>query len=102
MPRRPRLTMGGTPMHIIQRGNNRNPCFFSKYDYHFYLQTLYEQARRSECLIHAYVLMEDHIHLLITPRKENSAGMMMKFLGQNYTQYINRTYRRTGTLWEGR
>ena len=52
--------------------------------------------------MHAYVLMTNHAHLLVTPERSNSASLMMKHLGQRYVQYINRAYRRTGTLWEGR
>ena len=102
MPRRPRLAIGGIPWHIIQRGNNRSACFYSEQDYQYYLQTLGEQSKKYDCAIHAYVLMTNHVHLLITPSKKESASLMMKHLGQRYVQYINRSYRRSGTLWEGR
>jgi len=102
MPRRARLVVTGIPWHIIQRGNNRSACFFADDDYYFYLSTLDEQARKVGCLIHAYVLMTNHVHLLLTPSRENSAALLMKNLGQRYVQYINRRYRRSGTLWEGR
>ena len=102
MPRRARLAIAGVPWHIIQRGNNRSACFYSEQDYHYYLQTLQEQASRNDCAIHAYVLMTNHVHILLTPGKETSPSLMMKHLGQRYVQYINRTYRRSGTLWEGR
>lgn len=102
MPRRPRLSVPGIPWHIIQRGNNRSACFYAEEDYRRYLDILAEQSRRFGCAIHAYVLMTNHVHLLLTPEKTDSAGMMMKHLGQRYVQYVNRTYRRSGTLWEGR
>jgi len=102
MPRRARLSVAGVPWHIIQRGNNRSACFFSDEDYQYYLDTLNEQARKYGCSIHAYVLMTNHVHLLLTPEEKDSVALLMKNLGQRYVQYINRTYRRSGTLWEGR
>ena len=102
MPRRARLTVPGIPWHIIQRGNNRTPCFFTDADYRRYLHTLREMAKKFECAIHAYVLMTNHVHLLLTPSRKESAGLLMKHLGQRYVQYVNRSYDRTGTLWEGR
>ena len=102
MPRRPRIIIPGTPLHIIQRGNNRQACFFADEDYLFYLDWLKQYAKSSKCVVHAYVLMTNHVHLLITPKKATSAGNLMKRLGQRYVQYVNRTYNRSGTLWEGR
>ena len=102
MPRRARISMPGIPWHIIQRGNNRSACFYAEEDYRLYLDHLKEQADKYGCAVHAYVLMTNHVHLLLTPEKENSAALLMKNLGQRYVQYINRTYRRSGTLWEGR
>lgn len=102
MPRRARIAVPGIPWHIIQRGNNRSACFYADEDYRRYLDTLQEQAEKHGCAIHAYVLMTNHVHLLLTPARENSAGLLMKHLGQRYVQYINRAYRRSGTLWEGR
>lgn len=102
MPRRSRLALGGVAWHIIQRGNNRCACFYSDDDYHRYLDTLFEQSEIHECRIHAYVLMTNHVHLLLTPEHADGPGQLMKQLGQRNVQYINRTYRRSGTLWEGR
>lgn len=102
MPRRARLSLPGIPWHIIQRGNNRSACFYADDDYRLYLDTLKEQAEKYACRVHAYVLMTNHVHLLITPERKESAAMLMKHLGQRYVQYINRTYNRSGTLWEGR
>ena len=92
----------GTPLHLVQRGNNRQACFFATNDYLVYLQWLEEYAEKYECDIHAYVLMTNHVHLLVKPQNTASVGAMMKNLGQRYVQYINRTYQRSGTLWEGR
>ena len=102
MPRRARLSVPGIPWHIIQRGNNRSVCFLAEEDYQFYLHYLKEFADKFGCALHAYVLMTNHVHLLLTPAREDSAALMMKHLGQRYVQYVNRTYGRTGTLWEGR
>lgn len=102
MPRRARLSVAGVPWHIIQRGNNRAVCFHAEADYWRYLDDLTEQSRRFGCTVHAYVLMTNHVHLLLTPAKADGAGQMMKHLGQRYVQYVNRVYRRSGTLWEGR
>jgi len=102
MPRRARIAIAGIPWHIIQRGNNRSACFYADEDYRRYLETLHEQATLYGCAIHAYVLMTNHVHLLLTPKKPEGVALLMKHLGQRYVQYINRTYRRSGTLWEGR
>ena len=102
MPRRARIAVPGIRWHIIQRGNNRSACFYAQADYHVYLETPQIQARELGCTIHAYVLMTNHVHLLGTPEERQSVSLMMKHLGQRYVQYVNRTYRRTGTLWEGR
>ena len=88
MPRRARITLPNIPHHIIQRGNNRQACFFCEQDYQFYLTWLEEYAKEFHCLIHAYVLMTNHVHLLITPLKSKSLGQLMKCLGQRYVQYI--------------
>ena len=102
MPRRARLVVPCIPWHIIQRGNNRTACFYENSDYQYYLDTLAEQAIKYGCRIHAYCLMTNHVHLLLTPEQYDSAALLMKHLGQRYVQYINRGYRRSGTLWEGR
>ena len=102
MPRRARLVVPNIPLHIIQRGNNRQACFYNDDDYLFYLDSLLEYSQKTDCTIHGYVLMTNHVHLLLTPRDKESVGHLMKRLGQRYVQYINRTYQRSGTLWEGR
>ena len=102
MPRRARIAMAEVPIHIIQRGNNRGACFFADDDYTRYLAQLRELAGAFACTVHAYCLMTNHVHLLLTPQRADSAALLMKHLGQRYVQHVNRTYRRSGTLWEGR
>lgn len=102
MARLPRLYVPGCSHHIIQRGNNRDACFFDERDYAFYLQQLQISAEQFSVAIHAFVLMTNHVHLLVTPSSSDSCGRMMQSLGRKYVKYINLTYRRTGTLWEGR
>ncbi len=102
MPRKPRFNLVGVPQHVIQRGNNREPCFFDESDYYRYLSDLKEAASKYDCRIHAYVLMTNHVHLLVTPMAEFAISEMMQSLGRRYVRYINKIYRRTGTLWEGR
>ncbi len=102
MPRRPRLLIDGVPLHIIQRGNNRHVCFHGDDDYLFYLEWLEEYAKKHGCAVHAYTLMTNHVHLMLSAKTLNSPAALMKALGQRYVQYINRQYRRSGTLWEGR
>ena len=102
MARQPRFILPGYPQHVIQRGNNRQVIFCAENDYRFYLENLSDAADEFDCDIHAYVLMTNHVHLLVTPQQENSVSKMMQSLGRRYVQYFNYTYRRTGTLWEGR
>ena len=102
MPRRARLTLPNVPMHIIQRGNNRQACFFVDEDYSFYLRCLREYAADTRCQVHAYVLMTNHVHLLVSSVSADGVGTLMKALGQRYVPYINRTYGRSCSLWEGR
>jgi len=102
MPRRARITLPNVPLHLIQRGNNRQACFFADTDYLFYLDRLAESANRFGVWIHAYVLMTNHVHLLLSAGRADAPGALMKALGQRYVQHVNRTYRRSGTLWEGR
>ena len=102
MPRKPRFNLVGVPQHVIQRGNNREPCFYAEEDYLRYLDDLEKSAKKNDCRIHAYVLMTNHVHLLVTPMIEHGISQMMQSLGRRYVRYINTSYKRTGTLWEGR
>ncbi len=102
MARKPRFLLPGVPQHVVQRGNNREPCFFSDADRRCYLEMLHEAASRNDATVHAYVLMTNHVHLLITPGHEFSIMHTMQDLGRKYVAYVNRTYDRSGTLWEGR
>jgi putative transposase len=89
-------------MHVIQRGNNRAACFLVRSDYLLYLLHLHELAKKHGCAVHAYCLMPNHVHLLLTPSSDEGCKALMRELGQRYVQYFNRRHRRTGTLWEGR
>jgi putative transposase len=100
--RSPRLDLPGVPQHVIQRGNNRQPCFLADEDYTAYRQDLRDAAKHDHCAIHAYVLMTNHVHLLVTGAEPGSASRMMQRLGRRYVACFNARYRRTGTLWEGR
>ena len=98
----PRLDLPRMAQHVIQRGNDRQPCFFREIDYLRYLQDLREAALRYECRVHAYVLMTNHVHLLVTPESVGAIALMMQAVGRRYVRYINDALHRTGTLWEGR
>ena len=87
---------------MIQRGNNRGRCFFREPDRTVYLNYLRRFAPSCGCRVHAYCLMSNHVHLLVTPQTAGACGALMKQLGQHYVQYVNRAHRRAGTLWEGR
>lgn len=100
--RLPRFILPGQPQHVIQRGNNRNEIFCAEADYRFYLDKLKAAAAKHGCAIHAYVLMTNHVHLLMTPESEAAIGKTMQTLGRYYVQYYNYRYHRTGTLWDGR
>ena len=102
MPRRPRVNLVGHPQHVVQRGHNREACFFAEEDYQFYLHWLCQSAKKYGCAIHAYVLMTNHVHLLLTSATPLSLCRLMQSLNRRYAQYINRSYRRSGSIWEGR
>ena len=102
MPRKPRFHLPGVPTHIVQRGHSREPAFFENEDYQAYLNWLQGASERYGCEIHAYVLMTNHIHLLVTPEKKNSVSLMMQYIGRHYVQYINYKYGTSGSIWEGR
>ncbi|HUQ81821.1 MAG TPA: transposase [Gemmatimonadaceae bacterium] len=89
-------------MHVVQRGNNRMATFRTADDFLRYRQLLLQASERFECAIHAYVLMTNHVHLLLTPPSTEAASQMMQSLGTRYVRYVNRRHQRTGSLWEGR
>jgi putative transposase len=102
MPRALRIDLPHVPQHVVQRGNDRQPCFFQPIDRLRYLDDLREISCRAGCAVHAYVLMTNHVHLLVTPMAPGQVGHVMQALGRRYVRYVNDRYRRTGTLWEGR
>jgi REP-associated tyrosine transposase len=102
MARLPRYFVPDQPQHIIQRGNNREAIFAYEKDYQFYLTCLQEAAEKHGMAIHAYVLMTNHVHLLATPETAYSIPKTLQSVGRRYVQYFNYSYKRTGTLWEGR
>jgi putative transposase len=102
MPRQPRIDLPGLPQHIIVRGNNRQDCFFTDTDRAMYLHYLLVAARKQECAVHAYVLMSNHVHLLVTGTRPGSVGEMMQSVGRRYVRALNNVLGRTGTLFEGR
>lgn len=102
MARQPRLDLPFVAQHIVQRGNNRLPCFLDDGDRYRYLQLLLESLTHTGCHLHAYVLMDNHVHLLVTPPASGAIAQLMQKLGRQYVGQFNARHRRTGTLWEGR
>ena len=102
MPRQQRYRLPGVPQHVVARGNNRQATFFDNSDYRRYLDCLEMAAEKQCCAIHSYVLMTNHVHLLVTPEQEDGISKLMQSVGRKYVQYVNWTYKRSGTLWEGR
>lgn len=96
------MYMPGIPAHVVQRGNNRDACFFDTQDYREYLNWLKEATEKYRVALHAYVLMINHVHLLMTPRDDSGISKVMQSVGRRYVQYVNHNYKRSGTLWEGR
>lgn len=102
MPRRPRIHIDGVALHNVQRGHNRAVCFFDDQDCYTYLGGPGEAVPRERCQLHAYVLMTNHVHLLLTPEHAISVPRLIISVGRRYVQYINNAYGRTGTLWDSR
>ena len=102
MARLPRLTLAGHLHHVIQRGNNRQPIFADREDRETILALLADNAPKHGVAVHAYVLMDNHFHLLVTPGTAEGLPRLMQAIGRRYVQYFNRRHARTGTLWEGR
>lgn len=102
MARLPRFELAGIPQHVVQRGNNRLPCFLDDEDRQRYLQCLRQALLRFGCRLHAYVLMSNHVHLLMTPGEVGALSRLMHTFARNYAGSFNGRHGRTGTLWEGR
>jgi putative transposase len=102
MARQPRFFVAGETQHVIQRGNNRAPIFAGEQDYRFFFDCLMKACGVHGLLVHAYVLMTNHLHLLATPAHELSLPKALQSVGRRYVQFFNGRYQRTGTLWEGR
>jgi putative transposase len=102
MPRRPRLVVPGLALHVVQRGVDRQACFLADADRAFYLEALGHLAELHGCAIHAYVLMTNHVHLLLTPSTADGPGRLLQALGRRHVRRFNDCHGRTGTLWEGR
>jgi len=100
MPRKTRMYIPGVPTHVVQRGNNRSATFFCDNDYRYYQQALAEGMRRYGGQLHAYCLMTNHVHLLITPDYPDSISRIMQHIGRLYVGYVNKHYKRSGTLWK--
>ena len=102
MPRKPRFYLPDIPIHVVQRGHSREPVFFEDSDYKAYLHWFLEAVERYHCQVHAFVLMTNHIHFLITPKNKDTISRVMQYVGRYYVPYINYHYGTSGTLWEGR
>jgi putative transposase len=102
MGRGPRLIVPQVAVHIVQRGHNRRDCFHHDTDYLVYLSNLRDLSAKTGCALHAYCLMTNHVHLLVTPEQAGSCTALMRDLGRRYVPYFNRRNERSGTLWEGR
>lgn len=102
MPRKPRFYLADIPAHVVQRGNARQAVFYEPQDYSIYLNWLHEGASKYGCHLHAFVLMTNHVHLLLTPMTPESVSLTIQHVGRKYVTYVNRRHKRSGTLWEGR
>jgi putative transposase len=102
MPRRARICLPGYPQHIVQRGHNRAPCFSETRDYELYLGLLGELRLEFACSVHAFVLMPNHVHLLLTSDAPGNVSELIRRLNLRFVQARNRWYRRTGSAWQGR
>lgn len=102
MARQPRFVLPDYPQHVIQRGNNQERILYEEDDYWLMWEKIGAAAEKFQCDLHAYVLMPNHFHLVLTPCGENGVGKLMQYVGRYYVQHFNARYQRTGTLWEGR
>ena len=102
MPRKPRFYLPGVPVHLVQRGHCRDPIFFDRQDYVTYLHWVKVSSTKYDIAIHAFVLMTNHVHILVTPKNGPEISLFMQFIGRRYVPYINHKYGRSGSLCEGR
>ena len=102
MPRTARLRIPDYPLHVVQRGHNRARCFFEPSGFELYLGLLGEFSKKHACRIHAYVFMPNHVHLLVSQQDPWAVTRLMRSVNQRYVQHVNRTYKRTGSTWQGR
>lgn len=102
MPRKARFFLPDVPVHVVQRGHSREPVFFKDGDYLAYCHWLIEAARRYDRAVHTYVLMTNHVHILVTPQDKTGVSRMMQYVGRRYVPYINYSYGTSGSIWEGR
>ena len=102
MPRRHRLVLPGVSLHVIQRGHDRQPCFLVEDDYLNFLDWLQQQVRATRSKVHAYVLMTNHVHLLLTPETSTAISSLFQGIGRHFVPHMNKAYQRRGSLWEGR
>lgn len=102
MARRPRLVIAGYPHHLIIRGNNRQDIFLDEGDRRRFRALLGEVMADAAVAIHGYVLMTNHVHLVVTPEDSAALSGAMQRLGRRYVRYFNDRHLRSGTLWEGR
>ncbi|CUB04557.1 transposase [Marinomonas fungiae] len=102
MPRRPRTFLPNVPVHIVQRGASHEAVFFDDEDYKAYAGWMKEAAQTYDIAIHAFVLMTNHIHILLTAQNPENVGKFMQHIGRRYVPFINHKYGRSGSLWEGR
>jgi putative transposase len=102
MPRRKRVYLPGFPYHLVQRGNNRQPCFSERTDFENYLDLWREKSHRYGVQVHAYCLMTNHIHFVVSSDETDAISNTMKVVGSRYAFHFNKRYQRSGTLWEGR
>lgn len=102
MPRHPRIHLANVPTHVVQRGHNRCPVFLQDVDFRIYRSALSRAIDEYECILHAYALMTNHVHLLLTPTRADSLPHLFMSLGSRYSRYFNLKYTRSGTLWGNR
>jgi putative transposase len=102
MARQPRLALSGYPHHVIQRGNNRQPIVLDDADRKMLYSLWLEESQRHKVAVNAYVLLDNHFHMLLTPPSEEAMSLMMQSVGRTYVRYFNKRHNRSGTLWEGR